>query len=465
MIEFLPDPFDDRVIKEVKPPPHLPLPKNKIFPKPNIPDWKVLRHYLTIEGRIAKSNLLELISLFESQIKQEPNILKIKDPVTVVGDLHGQFYDLIKCLEVGGNLEDTKYLFLGDYVDRGNYSIENLILLMAIKLNFKNSVLMLRGNHECRQMTSFFNFKLECEVKYDSEVYLRFIEVFDCLPIACLINEKFIAVHGGISPQINFIDDIMKINRFTEPPKAGALCDLLWSDPCNKDKDAIKINFAANVNRGCSYVFGNKAVVPFFEKNNIISIIRAHEAQVEGFKIYKWNPILDFPSVITVFSAPNYCDVYNNKAAVVKFKNNIVNIQQYNYSPHPFILPNFLNIFTWSIPFISEKISEMLIHIIKKDPNYNEKDINDNEDSNIVENTINNSLRLKVKFISILMKMYRSLREESELIMKLKGFCPGNKIPKGILIQGPEALKSALERYKKVRRLDRVNEGMPKNYN
>jgi serine/threonine-protein phosphatase 2B catalytic subunit len=105
----------------------------------------------------------------------------------------------------------------------------------------------------------------------------------------------------------------------------------------------------------------------------------------------------------------------------------------------------------------------MLIHIIKKDPNYNEKDNNDNND--IVENTISNSLKLKVKFISILMKMYRSLREESELIMKLKGFCPGNKIPKGILIQGPEALKSAYERYKNVKKLDRVNEGMPKNYN
>jgi serine/threonine-protein phosphatase 2B catalytic subunit len=139
----------------------------------------------------------------------------------------------------------------------------------------------------------------------------------------------------------------------------------------------------------------------------------------------------------------------------------MVNIQQYNYSPHPFILPNFLNIFTWSIPFVSEKISEMLLHIIKKDPSF---DDNNENNSTVIEDTITDSLRMKVKFITMLMKMYRTLREESELIMKLKGFCPGNKIPRGILIQGPEALKTALERYKNVKNLDRVNEGMPKSY-
>lgn len=92
--------------------------------------------------------------------------------------------------------------------------------------------------------------------------------------------------------------------------------------------------------------------------------------------MHKWNDNVDFPSVITIFSAPNYCDVYNNKGAVIKFKNNMVNIQQFNYSPHPFILPNFMNIFSWSIPFVSEKISEMLLHIIKKEKNVEEDDSN-----------------------------------------------------------------------------------------
>ena len=132
MVDTLPDPFEDRVMKEILPPPHLPLPHNKLFPDkthPDIPDWKTLKDHLTREGRLEKSDFLELLSHFKKVIKKEPNILKVEDPVTVVGDLHGQYYDLLKCLEVGGNPEETKYLFLGDYVDRGNFSIENVILL------------------------------------------------------------------------------------------------------------------------------------------------------------------------------------------------------------------------------------------------------------------------------------------------------------------------------------------------
>ena len=386
MVDSLPDPFEDRVMRDVLPPPHLPLPHAKLFPKKGIPDWKVLRDHLTREGKLEKADLLELINLFQAQIKSEPNILKIQDPVTVVGDIHGQFYDLLKLLEVGGSPETTKYLFLGDYVDRGAFSIECVLLLCAIKLNYKTTVLMLRGNHECRQMTSFFNFKQECEIKYDLEVYDKIMETFDCLPISCLINEKFIAIHGGISPDIDKVLDITKINRFTEPPKTGPMCDMLWSDPVEKDEEAMTVSWVENSTRGCSYVFGAKAATPFLTKNDILSIIRAHEAQLEGFKMYKWNNNVDFPSVITIFSAPNYCDVYNNKAAVISFKNNMVNIQQYNYSPHPFILPQFMNIFNWSIPFVSEKISEMLMHIIKKDPNLDDKD--DGNTSKVFEETI-----------------------------------------------------------------------------
>lgn len=390
MVEPLPDPFEDRVMKDVLPPPHLPLPHSKLFPKKGIPDWKVLRDHLTREGKIEKSDFLELISLFQAQIKTEPNILKVQDPVTVVGDIHGQYYDLLKLLEVGGAPETTKYLFLGDYVDRGAFSIECVLLLCAIKLNFKSTILMLRGNHECRQMTSFFNFKQECEIKYDLEVYDRIMEAFDCLPISCLINEKFLAIHGGISPDIDKVADITKINRFTEPPKTGPMCDMLWSDPVEKNEEALTVSWLENSTRGCSYVFGAQAATPFLTKNSILSIIRAHEAQLEGFKMYKWNNNVDFPSVITIFSAPNYCDVYNNKAAVISFKNNMVNIQQYNYSPHPFILPKFMNIFNWSIPFVCEKISEMLMNIIKKDPNLDDKDDKDN--SKVFNETISKLL-------------------------------------------------------------------------
>ena len=219
------------------------------------------------------------------------------------------------------------------------------------------------------------------------------------------------------------------------------------------------ILFVPNTQRNCSYIFGAKAAKPFLEKNKFLSIVRAHETQLEGFKMHQWDKNIDFPIVITIFSAPNYCDVYGNKAAVIKVSNNMINIQQYNYSPHPFILPDFMNIFSWSIPFVSEKISEMLLQIIKK------QDLDSKlSDSKIIEENVTESLRMKVKMITVLMKMYRTLREQRELIMKLKGFCPGNKIPRGILIQGPEALKSALERYKRTKSLDQENEMMPKNY-
>ena len=454
------DPFDDRIIKKVSPPPKYPMNRKILFPKKNIPDWKELKNHLIKEGFLAKPDIIEIINLYKDIIKYEPNIVKLKDPVTVVGDLHGQFYDLIKCLEVGGNPENTKYLFLGDYVDRGSYSLEILLLLFCLKINYKNSIYMLRGNHECRQMTSNFNFKKECEVKYDSEIYNLFMDTFDCLPLSCCINDKFITIHGGISPDLKKIEALNLIKRFQEPPKNGLMCDILWSDPIEKDDEAKNVLYLPNAARNCSYIFGAKAAKPFLEKNKFLSIIRAHETQLEGFKMHQWDKNKSFPLVITIFSAPNYCDVYGNKAAVMMIKNNMINIQQYNYSPHPFILPDFMNIFSWSIPFVSEKISEMLLHIIKKQ----DLDVELTTNNKTIEENVTESLRMKVKMITVMMKMYRTLREERELIMKLKGFCPGNKIPRGILIQGPEALKSALERYKKTKKLDEYNEMMPKNY-
>ena len=127
-------------------------------------------------------------------------MLRVTDPVNVIGDIHGQYYDFLKILELGGTPRKNKYLFLGDYVDRGSFSIEVLILLYAIKICFKDKVFFLRGNHECRQMTNFFNFKAECLYKYDQEVYDMFMDSFDLFPLCAIVNEKFIALHGGLSP-------------------------------------------------------------------------------------------------------------------------------------------------------------------------------------------------------------------------------------------------------------------------
>lgn len=252
-------------------------------------------------------------------LKAEGNIVYVNDPITVCGDLHGQFHDMIKMLTVGGDPESTKYLFLGDFVDRGIFSVEVLLLVMSLKVKFQNSVFLIRGNHECRQMAISFNFRQECLAKYDQDIYNMFIEMFDSLPISAVINGKFIAIHGGISPELKTLAELNKIDRFKEPPISGILCDMLWSDPVDRPDGSQEQEFMANDQRGCSYYYGSKALNNFLTKNKLLSLIRGHEVQIEGFKMLNWKN-KTFPQVITIFSAPNYCDTYNNKGAVIKFE-------------------------------------------------------------------------------------------------------------------------------------------------
>lgn len=356
---LLPDPLGDRVIKEVNPPPHKPIPSKLVFSNiginSRIPNWVVLKECFTREAKLSKIDLLKIVNDFTEVVKKEPNIVKVADPVTIVGDVHGQYYDLLKILEVGGMPDQTKYVFLGDYVDRGSFSIEVCILLFSLKLNFIENVVLLRGNHECKQMTTYFNFHNECLIKYDEEVYCRIMEAFNSLPLAVIVNSKFFGVHGGISPHADYLENIETINRFEEIPKDGLICDLMWSDPLEEEFEAVSLDWEINTKRGCSFNFGAKSLIPFLVNNNMVSLIRAHEAQIEGFKMYRWNKKVDFPSCVTVFSAANYCDVYGNKGAVIKFKSNQFNLVQFSCNPHPFFLPDFQNLFSWSLPFISEK--------------------------------------------------------------------------------------------------------------
>ena len=169
-------------------------------------------------------------------------------------------------------------LFLGDYVDRGNFSIEVLIFLYSLKLNFPNEIIMLRGNHESIAMTEHFTFRQEVLKKYDGDqdLYELFIETFEAMPIAADVNGDYLCMHGGISPDLNTLEDINKINRFIEPPLSGFLCDLLWSDP-GADKEARTLKFAKNVERECSFRFGLEPVKQILKNNNFLSIIRAHQ--------------------------------------------------------------------------------------------------------------------------------------------------------------------------------------------
>lgn len=193
--------------------------------------------------------------------------------------------------------------------------------------------------------------------KYSETVYNACMDSFCNLPLAAIMNKQFLCIHGGLSPELHTLDDLRAVNRFREPPTHGLMCDILWADPLEDfgNEKNPSDNFVHNHVRGCSYFFTYNAACQFLERNNLLSIIRAHEAQDAGYRMYKKTKTTGFPSVMTIFSAPNYLDVYSNKAAVLKYEANVMNIRQFNCTPHPYWLPNFMDVFTWSLPFVGEK--------------------------------------------------------------------------------------------------------------
>ncbi len=160
-------------------------------------------------------------------------------------------------IDKAGDPETINYLYLGDYVDRGIYGLEVVLILFAKKLVYPTWVVLLWGNHESQNMTTHFTFWDEVIEKYDIEVYKEIITSFNSMPISVIADNKYICMHGGISRELKKIEDISKIDRFVEPPLKGLLCDLLWADPCD-DKDAPKIEFGENKERECSIIFGKK---------------------------------------------------------------------------------------------------------------------------------------------------------------------------------------------------------------
>jgi len=189
--------------------------------------------------------------------------------------------------------------------------------------------------------------------------------------------------------------------------------------------------------------------------------------------MHKWNAKSGFPVVITIFSAPNYCDVYNNKGAIIKFKGAEINIQQFNYTPHPYILPNFMDVFSWSMPFVIEKVTEMLYNVLKYEGVEEEEEeeptdvsadkVKDKltEEAKTTQKQRIQSMKHKIRSIGKMAIIFKTLREEHENITKLKGLCPGYKIPPGILSGGAGAIEEAMEQFEKAKKMDRMNEGMP----
>jgi serine/threonine-protein phosphatase 2B catalytic subunit len=234
----LPDPLNDRKCSEKECPKLInkPLEDSVLFSlEGGLPDWKLLKDFLSREGPITKPQCVRLLQLTIDMLKKDPNLVHIEEPICVVGDIHGQYYDLLNMISKVGEPGTLNYLFLGDYVDRGILGIEVCLLLFAIKLSQPKNLAMLRGNHESRNMTEAFTFRIEVLDRYDAEVYDLFMEAFDAMPISALVAKKYLAMHGGISPDLNKIEEINQIDRFAEIPLDGVFCDLMWADPLDDE--------------------------------------------------------------------------------------------------------------------------------------------------------------------------------------------------------------------------------------
>lgn len=264
-------------------------------------------------GELLSEPLVEAVCFkLKEMIVDSPNIVQVASPVTLVGDIHGQFYDLLEIFKIGGYPPDTNYLFLGDYVDRGYHSVETISLLVVLKLKYPQRVHLIRGNHESRQITTNYGFYTECVAKYggDSKVWSIFTDLFDYLVLAAVVDNTLFCVHGGLSPNVQTLDAIRVIDRFKEIPHDGPMADLMWSDP-----DLELLNFRVS-SRGAGYQFGINVVNRFLQANKFERIYRAHQLCNEGYQVL-WKG-----KVNTVWSAPNYCYRCGNKASILEIFDN-----------------------------------------------------------------------------------------------------------------------------------------------
>lgn len=280
----------------------------------------------------------------------QPILLDLEAPIKVCGDIHGQYYDLLRLFEYGGFPPEANYLFMGDYVDRGKQSLETICLLLAYKIKYPENFFILRGNHECASINRIYGFYDECKFywygcgwvggwvgiylmslsigkrRYNIKLWKIFTDCFNCLPIAAVIDEKIMCMHGGLSPDLQTMEQIRRVMRPTDVPDTGKetpsymhflslsltyrqslglLCDLLWADP---DKD---ITGWSENDRGVSFTFGADIVSRFLQKHDLDLICRAHQVVEDGYEFFAKRQL------VTLFSAPNYCGEFDNAGAMM----------------------------------------------------------------------------------------------------------------------------------------------------
>lgn len=256
------------------------------------------------------------VNLTENEIKwlcvrskevftSQPTLLELEAPIKICGDIHGQYYDLLRLFEYGGFPPTANYLFLGDYVDRGRQSLETICLLFAYKIKYPENFFILRGNHECASINRIYGFYDECKRRYNIKLWKTFTDSFNCLPVAAVVDEKIFCMHGGLSPELQNMEQIKRIMRPTDIPDTGLLCDLLWADP---DKDIV--GWGEN-DRGVSFTFGEDVVGQFLRKHDLDLICRAHQVVEDGYEFFARRQL------VTIFSAPNYCGEFDNAGAMM----------------------------------------------------------------------------------------------------------------------------------------------------
>jgi len=261
---------------------------------------------LTKGGSLSEAEALSLCDQAKEILQKETNVQPVSCPITICGDVHGQFYDLMELFRIGGVPPETNYLFTGDYVDRGYYSVKTISILMSYKVRYKGRITMTRGNHESRQITQVYGFYDECLRLYgNAKVWKAFTDLFDYLPLSALVEKQIFCLHGGLSPSIDSLKNIMDQDRVQEVPHEGPICDLLWSDPDDRCGWGISP-------RGAGYTFGQDISEQYNHNNGLTLIARAHQLVMEG---YNW---CHEKNVVTIFSAPNYCYRCGNQAAIME---------------------------------------------------------------------------------------------------------------------------------------------------
>lgn len=306
-------------------------------------------------GNLSKYDAFAIVSAVNTIFKKEKSMVEIgfkenvdnKDyqqlknveKITVCGDTHGQFYDVLNIFDKYGKIkEDHVYLFNGDFVDRGSWGCEVAFLLYSLKILYPDKIFINRGNHETDDMNSVYGFKDECKFKYNEKLFKCFSESFGNLPYCTLINEEYLVMHGGLFSDDSIdLNSLREINRFKftngQPPKTGIEMELLWTDPQIENGRSLS-------KRGIGMQFGPDITEKFIKRNGLKGVIRSHEVRQNG---YEWE---HNGKLCTVFSAPNYCDVQGNLGGVIEMsKGNLegstMKVESFNFEavPHPNIPP------------------------------------------------------------------------------------------------------------------------------